>query len=56
MEVSDDELKRRLDEWRSKKPKLKGAEGYLQRYRFFVTSADKGAVLKEPNRDPALGK
>ncbi len=56
MEVSGDELKRRLDEWRSQPPKLKGAEGYLQRYRFFVTSADMGAILKEPNGDLVLGK
>ncbi|MEM2984671.1 MAG: dihydroxy-acid dehydratase, partial [Candidatus Jordarchaeaceae archaeon] len=53
MEVSEDELKRRLEEWRSKKPKLKEAEGYLQRYRFFITSADKGAILKEPNGNSA---
>lgn len=50
LEISDDELERRLNEWRSNPPKPKMVEGYLRRYRSLVTSANKGAVLVTPNQ------
>ncbi len=46
LKVSDEELKRRLAEWRRPKPKVTG--GYLARYAALVTSAATGAVLKVP--------
>lgn len=50
LEISDDELERRLNEWRSNPPKPKMVEGYLRRYRSLVTSANKGAVLVTSNQ------
>ncbi len=44
MKVSDEELKRRRENW---VPKTKVVSGYLKRYASHVTSADKGAVLRE---------
>lgn len=44
MKVSEEELARRRENWT---PKTKPASGYLRRYRNLVTSADKGAILKE---------
>ena len=43
MQVSDEELARRRENWT---PKTKEVSGYLKRYRNQVTSADKGAVLE----------
>ena len=43
MQVSDEELARRRENWT---PKTKEVYGYLKRYRNQVTSADKGAVLE----------
>ena len=42
--VADDEIKRRLSQW--KPPKGKITKGYLSRYARMVTSAGKGAVMK----------
>ncbi len=44
LEVSKDELQRRLKSWKPPEPKIK--RGYLYRYAQLVTSADKGAVFK----------
>ena len=44
MKVSDEELARRRANWT---PKTKEVSGYLKRYAALVTSADKGAILKE---------
>ena len=46
LEVSKDELQERLKSW--KPPDLKIKRGYLYRYSQLVTSADKGAVFKNP--------
>jgi dihydroxy-acid dehydratase len=46
LEVSQDELERRLKSWKPPEPKVK--RGYLYRYSQLVTSADKGAVFKKP--------
>ena len=43
MQVSDEELARRRENWTTK---TKEVSGYLKRYRNQVTSADKGAVLE----------
>lgn len=44
VEVSDEELKRRMDNWTPPKPRI--TTGYLGRYARMVTSASTGAVLK----------
>ena len=44
MKVSDEELARRRAKWT---PKAKEVSGYLKRYAQLVTSADRGAVLKD---------
>ncbi|MEG1474481.1 MAG: dihydroxy-acid dehydratase [Longicatena sp.] len=44
LEVSDEELQKRLDAWVKPEPKIK--EGWLARYARFVASADEGAILK----------
>jgi dihydroxy-acid dehydratase len=46
LEVSKNELAKRMTEWKPIEPKVK--KGYLTRYAALVTSADKGAVLKVP--------
>jgi len=46
LKISDDEMKKRLSEWRRPKPKV--TRGYLARYAALVTSAATGAVLKVP--------
>lgn len=49
LEVSNEELQKRLNEWRLNPPEPKEAKGYLKRYQFLVTSAGRGAVLETPN-------
>ncbi|HHW48853.1 MAG TPA: dihydroxy-acid dehydratase, partial [Clostridiaceae bacterium] len=44
VEISDEEIKRRLAEWKAPAPKI--TKGYLARYARLVTSANTGAVLK----------
>ncbi|QTQ11442.1 dihydroxy-acid dehydratase [Treponema parvum] len=44
LEVSDEELAKRREEWKAPPPKVK--DGYLSRYAKLVSSADKGAVLQ----------
>jgi dihydroxy-acid dehydratase len=44
MKVSDEELARRRENW---VPKMKEVSGYLKRYARQVTSADRGAVLRD---------
>ena len=44
LEVSDDELARRHEDWVCPEPKVK--TGYLARYAKLVSSADKGAILQ----------
>lgn len=44
LEVSDEELEKRKDDWGAPEPKIK--TGYLARYAKHVTSANTGAVLK----------
>jgi dihydroxy-acid dehydratase len=46
LEISKDELQRRLKSW--KPPERKIRRGYLARYSQLVTSADKGAVFRKP--------
>jgi len=46
VELSDDELKQRLSQLPSFRSKVRG--GWLARYASFVTSADTGAVLRNP--------
>ncbi len=43
-EVPDEELKRRMSEWKAPEPKI--TKGYLGRYARLVTSASTGAVLQ----------
>lgn len=42
--LSDEEINRRLENWKSREPRIK--KGYLARYAKLVTSASTGAVLK----------
>ena len=44
LEVGDDELARRREDWVCPEPKVK--TGYLARYAKLVSSADKGAILQ----------
>lgn len=44
IEVSDEEIKKRLEGWSAPEPRIK--TGYLARYARLVTSANTGAVLK----------
>jgi len=46
VEIDEDELKRRLSEWKPKPPKI--GKGYLRRYSFLVQSADKGGTFRTP--------
>jgi len=46
VKLSEDELRRRLDNWKPKPPKV--LKGYLRRYWSFVQSADKGGTMKNP--------
>src|SRR5438067_11162933 len=46
LEVSDEELNRRKAAWKKHPPKVD--YGYLARYAAQVTSADTGAVLRQP--------
>lgn len=45
LEVSENELQRRRKVWKPLEPRVK--RGYLARYAAMVSSADKGAILKE---------
>ncbi|MBS7605335.1 MAG: dihydroxy-acid dehydratase [Candidatus Bathyarchaeia archaeon] len=44
VDLSDEEIKKRLASWSPRMPKI--FKGYLRRYWYFVQSADKGGVLK----------
>jgi dihydroxy-acid dehydratase len=46
--VSDDELKRRRENWKPREPQIR--TGYLSRYAALVTSANRGAVLEIPKK------
>jgi len=46
LEISDEELRRRLQGWKPKPPKI--SKGYLRRYSFLVQSADKGGTFITP--------
>lgn len=46
MKVSDEELKRRREEWKPRKARV--TEGYLARYQALVTSGNRGAILELP--------
>jgi len=48
-EISDEELARRKAAWKPRKPKI--TTGYLSRYVEMVTSGDKGAILRAPNKE-----
>lgn len=48
MKVSDEELERRRAEW--KPERVNEVTGYLARYRELVTSGNRGAILKLPDR------
>ena len=45
VELSDEEIRSRLANWRPKPPKI--SWGYLQRYSCLVGPADEGATLKQ---------
>jgi dihydroxy-acid dehydratase len=51
VELSEDELERRKAEWSCPPPKID--YGYLARYAYMVTSADTGAVLRQPGAQEA---
>jgi dihydroxy-acid dehydratase len=42
--VSNDEIKKRLSQWKPPKPKI--TKGYLSRYARMVSSAGKGAIME----------
>jgi dihydroxy-acid dehydratase len=44
LHVADDEIARRLKNWKKPEPKVK--KGYLSFYSRFASSADEGAILK----------
>lgn len=44
LDVGEDEMERRRKAWTPPEPRVK--KGYLARYAFLVSSADKGAVFK----------
>ena len=44
LQLSDEEIQKRMDAWVMPEPKIK--EGWLSRYARLVTSADEGAILK----------
>ncbi|MBS7634937.1 dihydroxy-acid dehydratase [Candidatus Bathyarchaeota archaeon] len=44
VELSDEEIRKRLSEWSPKPPKV--FKGYLRRYWYFVQSADRGGTFK----------
>lgn len=46
--VSDDELKRRRENWKPREPQIR--TGYLSRYAALVTSANRGAILEIPKK------
>ena len=46
MDVSEEELERRRQEWKPRQPKIN--TGYLARYAALVTSGNRGAVLEVP--------
>lgn len=48
MEVSEEELTKRRENWQPREPKV--TTGYLSRYRELVTSGNRGAVLEVPHK------
>lgn len=50
VELSDEEIRKRLSGWSPKPPKV--FKGYLRRYWYFVQSADKGGTFKNPALEP----
>ncbi len=48
MEVSEEELQKRRDEWSPREPKI--TTGYLARYASMVTSGNRGAILEIPKK------
>lgn len=46
VELSEEEMKNRLADWKPKPPKIH--KGYLQKYCYFVQSADKGGTFRIP--------
>ncbi len=48
MEVSDNELEKRRNEWVPREPKI--TTGYLSRYASMVTSGNRGAILEVPKK------
>jgi len=46
VELSDEELRSRLEKWKPRPPKIQ--KGYLRRYWLLVQSADKGGTLRNP--------
>lgn len=44
VDLSEEEITRRLDSWRPPPPKI--TKGYLQRYSRLVSSASEGAILR----------
>ena len=48
MEVSEEELQKRRDEWSPREPKI--TTGYLARYDSMVTSGNRGAILEIPKK------
>ena len=48
LDVSDEELARRRENWKPREPKVK--TGYLARYASMVTSGNRGAILEIPHK------
>lgn len=48
MDVSDEELERRRENWKPRQPKI--TTGYLARYAAMVTSGNRGAILEVPHQ------
>ncbi|MEM2443592.1 MAG: dihydroxy-acid dehydratase [Candidatus Bathyarchaeia archaeon] len=54
VELSDEEIRKRLSTWKPRPPKI--FKGYLRRYWYLVQSADKGGTFRNPSLEEATIK
>jgi len=54
VELSDEEIRKRLSIWKPRPPKI--FKGYLRRYWYLVQSADKGGTFRNPSLEEATIK
>ncbi|MEM2539571.1 MAG: dihydroxy-acid dehydratase, partial [Candidatus Bathyarchaeia archaeon] len=47
VELSDEEIRKRLSAWKPRPPKI--FKGYLRRYWYLVQSADRGGTFRSPS-------